>query len=375
MKFLILVLVCALTQGMPVKAQELNSTVSSGDVVVNELAKVNIPDVIGMAETDAVVALAAVTLPDGSSIEVIKTYEYSAETAADVILSQTLVGEVSAEEAMKVTIAISMGPEPAESLKDATQGSNGKTGSFGIADDIAPEISQGAYQLLDWDSLPSSYEFNWDNSANCWYNGCWLDVDEDGDVDVKYITPEGTYDNNVRHRIQLYCDGEYVYLHIKIATIYGAKFNGENYNFNIDGHKATFAVVKDGEVITGNVSGMENGTQQVDVIHGGGAISTTIVPGAEAYFTKYENNFNAEVELKIPLSEMSRQNESIDAENVSEISFHTSNLTTGEVTAAGASTFPLMSAAAALVLIPGSTILIKKKLGKKNEKEADEQSI
>ena len=25
----------------------------------------------------------------------------------------------------------------------------------------------------DWDGIPCSYEYNWDNSENCWVNGVW----------------------------------------------------------------------------------------------------------------------------------------------------------------------------------------------------------
>ena len=77
MKFLILVLVCVLTQGMSVNAQELNAlpAVSAGDAVIEQSATVTIPDVTGMTEADAIAALQAVVLPDGSTVEVIKNYE------------------------------------------------------------------------------------------------------------------------------------------------------------------------------------------------------------------------------------------------------------------------------------------------------------
>ena len=38
----------------------------------------------------------------------------------------------------------------------------------------------------DWNSLPESYEYNWDNSQNCWSYGVWVDG-------VCYKTEEGSY--------------------------------------------------------------------------------------------------------------------------------------------------------------------------------------
>ena len=67
----------------------------------------------------------------------------------------------------------------------------------------------------DWNDKPYSYEYNWDNSDNCWYYGVWYD----GQC---FKTPEGTYDTTVRHKMQLYSDNEYVYMHIVISEDYGS---------------------------------------------------------------------------------------------------------------------------------------------------------
>lgn len=373
MRFPILVLVGVLMQAMPVSAQELNSLsmVSGGDMVTEAVSRIVIPDVTGMIEAEAVATLEAVELPGGSCMEIVKKYEYSGEVAKDMVYAQTLAGEVTVEEAASITITISMGAEPQENLLFATMQAENNMGSFGIAADITADMNQTSYRLLDWDSLPCSYEFNHDNSASCWYYGCWADVDGDG-VPEMYKTPEGTYDNNVRHKVQVHCDGEFVYLHIKMATIFGSQFNGDYYVFDIDGQRTNFSVQMGDRKITGDISGMETGTYQVEVRHGNNSMSSTDVPGSEAYFTKYENNLNSEVELKIPLAELKRQNDRIDFDNMNEIGFFTNNLTGDNViTASGASTFPMGTAVAALVLIPGSTVLIKKKF-RKNKKEANE---
>ena len=351
MKRLMLVLICALMIVMPVKATELH---------------VNIPDVTGMTEADAVQALEALVLPDGAAVEIIKSYAYSSEVAADVVYAQEPVGEVAA--VGQVQISISMGEEPEEQLSQVQEVSPLST--FGLAAYMANASGATPSQFgIDWDSLPCSYEYNWDNSENCWVNGVWIDG-------VCYMTPEGTYNTDVRNKVQLYCDGTYVYLHIVFAREYGSKVNCDAYNFIIDGNQATFCVrfPDTKEVVTGNISHLGAGTYQMVALHSNGAVSTQEVNGALAYLTKKESNVNAEVELRIPLSEMQYQNSSIDLDNIGTIQFQCSNVT-GDVavTASGASITPAASAVAALLIIPGSTILLNK-YGKK-KKDSNGQNV
>lgn len=216
----------------------------------------------------------------------------------------------------------------------------------------------------DWVGLPISYEYNWDNSSNCWYWGCWVDEDKDGQGDVNYMTPEGTYDNNVRHLMQLYCDGEYVYLHIKIATIYESGFNGEDYQFYIDGNMAAYQVVQeDNTLLTNVINNMQPGTLEVKVKHRDSSWSYTDVPNSKAYVTKYENNKNSELELKIPLSEMVKQNPNINIETMSVIEFFTPNLMYRRIASAGTSTYPIVLMGICISIV--SIGLFKYKRGKK----------
>lgn len=327
-----------------------------------------IPNVINMNEAEALTSLETVVLPDGSVPEIIKNYEYSDTVAADVVFAQEPVGEVPVSDATQIRISVSLGMEPDEVL-GAVEQEVDTLGTFGLAKYIEPTVNIAESRLkIGWDDLPESYEYNWDNSNNCWYWGEWADTDGDG-VPEKYTTPEGTYDNNVRHRIQLYCDGEYVYLRIVTARIYGARFNGEQYCFWIDNQPAVFQIeYVGGGTITGTLDGLEPGTHQVEVRHGAGNASSTVVPGADAYLTKHECNYNAVLELKIPLEQMKAQNPGIDLDNIGLIEFSCPNLTgQRRVRASGASTFPLASAGLALVLIPGSTVLLKR-YGKKKER-------
>ena len=409
MKILGLVLAGILTISMPVNAQEVVNfqAVSSGDVTgetetqesaeatteptteasgeqtteattessaqaptQEAITKVEIPDVTGMTEEEAISTLEEVILPEGMELEIIKSYEYSTEIPLDEVYEQTPVGEVAVEEAGTVYLSISMGQEPEEILATATAEVN-KMNSFGIAAYMEPVAHSSSSMLgIDWDSLPCSYEYNWDNSANCWYWGIWFD-------NQCYKTPVGEYDVNVRHKMQLYCDGTNVYLHIVFATAYWDDVNGNDYRFYIDDQMAAFQLEYDnGRNVTGKTDRLDVGTHQINVIHRNPWMSGQKVDGSLAYLTKYEDNKNAEIELMIPLSQIEHQNSNIDIENIGTIEFYTSNLMYRRITASGASTFPLATAGAAFVLIPGSTVLLKK-FGKKKQKdkESDEQSV
>lgn len=409
MKILGLALACALTVTMPVNAQEMVNfqAVSAGDVTgeaqsqesqeatsetaseangqaateaataTNEVTgktategtieNVEIPNVTGMTEEEAVTTLEAVVLPEGMEMEIIKTYEYSEEVPLDEVYEQTPIGKVAVEEAGTVYLSISMGQEPEEVLAVASAEVN-KMNSFGIAAYMEPvEHSSSSMLGIDWDSLPCSYEYNWDNSANCWYWGMWVDG-------KCYKTPVGEYDTNVRHKMQLYCDGTNVYLHIVFATAYWDDVNGNDYQFYIDNQMTAFQLeYENGRNVTGSTERLDVGTHQVKVVHRHPWLSSNTVDGALAYLTKYEDNVNAEIEVMIPLSQMEYQNSDIDIENMGTIEFYTPNLMYRRITASGASTFPLATAGAAFVLIPGSTVLLKKYgKKKKNVKESDE---
>lgn len=393
MKKLVFIFVSALFFSMPVSAQEIMNyeTVSSGDTVVETptvapstvnpsmvspapvvTTSVHIADVTGMTEAEAIATLEEVVLPEGKQIEIIKSYAYSAEVPLDVVYEQSPVGEVSVSEAEKIYLSISMGPEPVEVLATAIEQQPVSTmNSFGIAAYIEPvEHETSAMLGIDWDSLPCSYEYNWDNSANCWYWGMYY-----GNECFK--TPEGEYDVNVRHKMQLYCDGTNVYLHIVFATVYWDDVNGNDYRFTIDGQMSAFQLeYDDGRNITGKLDGLDVGTHQINVVHRNPWMSGQHVDGSLAYLTKYEDNRNAEIELMIPLEQFAYQNENVDIENIGTIEFFTYNLMYRSITASGASTFPLVTAGAALLVIPGSTVLLKRYGRKrKKEKESDGKSV
>ena len=205
-----------------------------------------------------------------------------------------------------------------------------------------------------WDEIPSSYEYNWDNSQNCWQWGEWKDG-------VCYKTEEGTYDSNVRHEMKLYSDGENVYLKIKYATIYsGTQSNGDDYNFYIDGKQVKYRIAWDNaQSITGATPGP--GTYQVDVRNGDYDISGTVVDGATAYYHVTEDQKNNELELKIPLSAFQMQNGEIDLDNYSMIQFYTPNLMYRTISVAGSPTGAIPFAAGVFLLVPAGYVWLKKR--------------
>lgn len=190
----------------------------------------------------------------------------------------------------------------------------------------------------DWEGIPHSYEYNWDNSANCWYYGVWIDG-------VCYKTPVGTYDSNVRHKIALYCDGENVYLHIEFARDYYAKMNGDFYNFDFDGKRTTMRITYQGNSLANNAALSNPGVYQLEVRHGNGAVSGYVAEGSQAVVRVKPGNYNAELEVKIPLKAFAQQNPSIRLDQISVISWDNSgNLTYRPVMATGTSSGPVVLA-------------------------------
>lgn len=228
-----------------------------------------------------------------------------------------------------------------------------------------------------WDDIPISYEQNHDDSGNCWVNGFWIKDPETGET-KQHILEQGTYDNIARHEMQLYCDGNNVYLKIKYAGIYGgiwafdeagnanaAHGNGEDFQFYIDGVDTKFQITQqaNGQPITNWTP--EAGTYVVDVRNGNYDPSFSIVDGAVAYYHVTENGVNNSLELKIPMEAFKTQNGAVNLDNFNMVQFFTPNLMQDRLSAAGSSTGAEPFAAAAFLLVPTSCMLIKKK----NEKE------
>ena len=217
----------------------------------------------------------------------------------------------------------------------------------------------------EWNGLPSSYHYNWDNSQNCWQWGEWADIDGDGNPE-KYTSEPNTYNNDVRHKIQLHTDGTYIYCHIKIATIYLSQFNGEDYQLKFnDTHMANFQITdQSGAVITNSILHWQPGTYAVQVRHRDSACSYSIAEGASAYLKIYPNHLNSELEFKVPISTCKMQNNAIDTENIESISFFTPNLMYKSIECHGTSTGPIiLLVITAGIVIVSQFIFFKRKKG------------
>ena len=281
---------------------------------------------------------------DGET-NVIKQYALSDTVAVNTIM------ESYVDENGNLVMIISQGSELLSMEPEAGDASAGGSGSA-----AAPSID-GSFG--GWDGIPKSYEYNWDNSQNCWQWGNWVTDPVTGEQ-VCYKTEEGTYDSNVRHEMQLYTDGENVYLKITYATIYDSYANGNDFQFEVDGKKASYQVEwADGSQLAN--SSAAPGVYPVEVRHRDSSVSYGLADGAVAYYRVNENNVNNQLELKIPLAEFQRQNGDINLDNFSMIQFYTPNLMYNKISAAGSPTGSVPFAAAVFLLVPASYVWLKKK--------------
>ena len=194
-------------------------------------------------------------------------------------------------------------------------------------------IIDGYYD--DWSDKPYSWEYNWDNSQNCWNSGMWINGEN-------YKTPEGTYDENVRHKMSLYCDGTYVYLYEKFAKIYETKMNGNGMSFFIDGIECKFQLNDyNGNQLTNVAKNWQPGVYDVQLVHENGALSSMeVIDGRACYTVHNDEHINDELEIRIPLSEFNRQNSNVNIENFSTIEYFNQNLMYRRLTYTGTSTGP-----------------------------------
>lgn len=352
--------VCAvvcLTMSMQVGATEFADSVSEGDIPLklelstDEVSQVaDTPDVVGLTIEEAREELADYG-------EVIIEYAYSDTANVDVVIGQELAEG-------KITLTVSLGVEPEENLYTLTREVD-KLSSFGLsAYSSSPAITiDGNFD--DWADKPYSYEYDWDNSKACWYYGVW------GGGLQGYKTPVGTYDDNVRHRMSFYVDGEYAYLYVKIAKCSGTSFSGYDYRFfDSTGQCACFNVVNPDKSGITLGSGMDMpGIHEVSVLHGTSQYSYTQVEGAKAYLKINGDYQQSELELKIPLSQMELQNPNMTREHMDTMQFENPNLMKRRLTASGASTAPFMAAGIALIGVPASVMVLRRKSMKKKKKE------
>ena len=304
---MIITLILSIT---PVFAEEDNTLVTETEDVIE-----NFDNIESVTETEAIDN----NLNDSEIIESELSTEESETNSEETESSEETIEIIETD--------ISYDDQISLTSDDGVIYATPSSGVFKTSSNAYPISIDGYFD--DWGDKAYSFEYNWDNSQNCWQWGVWVDG-------VCYKTPEGTYSTDVRHKMQLYCDGEYVYLHIVFSRDYGAKFNGEDYQFWFDDNMAAFQVEwPGGGTITGNLENTSPGIYPVEVRHRNSSMSYEVADGSSAYLKVNPDNLNNEIELKIPLSECVRQNGSIDIEHLSTIEFFTPNLMYRRITCTG----------------------------------------
>ena len=286
-----------------------------------------------------------------------KQYVFSDTYEKDTII------ECSVDEEGNMIMTISLGASKAETTGMEERESNKLEALLGDGSSSTAPAVDGTFS--GWDNIPVSYEYNWDNSDNCWQWGNWVTDPETGEQ-ICYKTEEGTYDGDVRHVMQLYCDGDNVYLRITFATIYESHSNGEDFNFYFDqsdtGAKFQITYPEIAGTLTNSTPGA--GVYKVDVRNGDTSNSYSIVDGAEAYYLVTDNNINNQLELKIPLEALKAQlrEKGIEvSDNFSVLEYTTPNLMYRRIATAGSPTGAVPFSAAVFLLVPASYVLLKRK--------------
>lgn len=210
----------------------------------------------------------------------------------------------------------------------------------------------------DWDGLPYSYEYNWDNPYI--YPNHWNPVTQKNETLT--ITDENgkPYNTTIRHKMALYRDNDNVYLHIIIADNYNSGFNGNNYIFYCDGQQVQFQVcLPSGKAVSKNSFGA--GIYTLQVRHEDTALSSHEALNSKAILKRNANGLNDELEMKIPLSEFHRQNPNIDASNIRMLEFFTPNLMYRHIICAGTDTAPYVGIVGCMAVAGAGCYLYQKK--------------
>jgi len=220
---------------------------------------------------------------------------------------------------------------------------------------IAIDTQDGATD--DWNDKAGHYVYNWDNSANCWEHGVWIN----GEC---YKTPKGKYSTDVRHYVQAFKNEAGVALHIVFSRDYGAGANGDDFNFKFlqgDGNHATkFRIaLENGNSLSYTVNSLAPGVHPLKVFHSESRYSGREAAGATATLYIPKEKVNREIEVFIPYTAFKTQNPAIDINKVSRVSFKTQNLMYDEIYIEGAPTGSIISMVAGLGL--ASVYFAKKK--------------
>ena len=282
-------------------------------------------------------------------------YEYSEDVNENIVISQDVNDNLFS---LKVSLGSAIPKD--DFIPDGTNNSN-----FGIVSGT-PIVIDGDFS--DWADKPYSYEYNWDNS---YFQENYWDQELSKNITKYWYDENGrAYNTDIRHKVQLYCDGVNVYLHIVFAKNYYAFNNGDDYDFEIDDQFTRFRICltsQDGAMISMTGHKFDVGKHMVYVTHGDGGISGQLAIGAKAMYTVHtEDNLNSELELSIPLEELKRQNNGVNLESFSKISWWSPNLTYRKIVIECSPTIPIVCSILLASGIFGSFYFYDKKKRKNN---------
>ena len=183
---------------------------------------------------------------------------------------------------------------------------------------------------------------------------------------ISLDSSNGTDNINNKHHMSLLTNGEYVYLHIQLATKVKAGMNGQDFRFYLDNQEAVFTITYvGGEKVVKKDNHRNPGVYIMEVRHSVGTMNGDVVSGAEARYTINHNNNNNELELKIPLSAMKYQNNNIDLENLQQIAFFCPHLMHRWLICSGVSTAPYLGILICGAFVGGVFIINRRKLRSK----------
>jgi uncharacterized protein (TIGR04145 family) len=189
----------------------------------------------------------------------------------------------------------------------------------------------------DWADKPYSWEYVWDNPWQVpdYWNGT-------ENITKEYRDENGNpYNLEVRHKMSLLTDGEYVYLHILVSSNPGSGLYADYLEFWIDNEMTAFRITfPNGDSLTNHFDDTDPGNYYVEVRHHQSYLSNTVVGDASAIFTKKYDNMNNEIEVKIPLSAMKLQNNNINLDTFRTIEFFNPSMMYRRISCSGISTAP-----------------------------------
>lgn len=191
----------------------------------------------------------------------------------------------------------------------------------------------------DWANIPYSYHIN--------YN------------DQGWPLPN---DPQNKHTISLHRDENNVYLYVKIKELYYTGFNGNNFQFHIDGVKVAVTITPpNGYDWQLNSLGAGRHPLWVRYEQGWERITT-----AEGYLYCNEQHIGDTAEFKIPLKAFSDKTKHIDPNNIQTIEFFTPNLMHKKVSCTGTSTAAYLGIGVSAFAAFGGYLFYKNKRKKKS---------